>query len=132
MKLAHHTIHLLNGVNNCYNIGEVHGKVGAGGICYGISSAAVTNCYNMADIYSSDNTAGGICGYASGGGYTNNSVNGGNIIAKKYAGGIHGLGYTTSGTNSIYYNGVRGSISYAKLISGSTRAGIAGSVKRKQ
>ena len=90
---------------NCYNIGNISGKLYAGGITgSAINSSNITNCYNRGDVSidgsSGTRYLGGVAGYT-GKSSINNCYSTGNIShssgsGSKYAGGIVGFNSNSS------------------------------------
>lgn len=113
--------------NYCYNTGEVTGSQEIGGII-GRNQNENTTCmylYNAGNVTATSSYIGGIIGMSDG--TINHSYNIGNIISSyRYAGGIVGYNY---GTISYCYNsGLIDGKSYAGGIAGSNSSGsISGS-----
>jgi len=95
-------------IKKCFNKGTIKGISTLGGIVGYKSDCPVQECYNIGNITASEQTAGGIIGWSTGGNnlnvpnYTNNCYNKGKILAQKYTAGI--IGRQDSGQVNNCYN----------------------------
>ena len=85
-------------VTGCYNIGDVTGNIGVGGVV-GYNGGTVKNCYNTGEV--SGNSVGGVVGLNDGGRVTN-SYNTGAVSGREEFGGV--VGYNYGGRVENCYN----------------------------